>query len=103
MLKIGATSAIRNNVEAALAEADPGLATEPFAGASAALLASAQQVLVEGNLDESTGAALLTGLFAQEATGQLYVNKGPAEGTLFFVRGEPVWSIGAWCGSGTDP
>lgn len=54
--------------------------------------AAAPEALLEGQLDGATGPALLMGLFSQELTGQLRVREGPAAGTLYFYRGEPVWA-----------
>lgn len=53
---------------------------------------SSPEALLEGQLDGATGPALLMGLFSQELTGQLRVREGPAAGTLYFYRGEPVWA-----------
>ncbi|MCC7109140.1 MAG: hypothetical protein IT382_07625 [Deltaproteobacteria bacterium] len=50
------------------------------------------EALLEGQLDGTTGPARLMGLFSQELTGQLRVREGPAAGTLYFYRGEPVWA-----------
>ncbi len=46
--------------------------------------------LLEGTLEGDSGAALLMGLFAQDATGALTVDMGPAAGTFVFLHGEPV-------------
>ncbi len=48
--------------------------------------------LLEGSLEGGSGAALLMALFAQELTGRLILKDGPAVGTLYFYRGEPVWA-----------
>ncbi|HEY4224108.1 MAG TPA: DUF4388 domain-containing protein, partial [Myxococcota bacterium] len=48
--------------------------------------------LLEGLLDGGQGPALLLGVFSQELTGRLVVKDGPAAGTLYFFRGEPVWA-----------
>jgi hypothetical protein len=48
--------------------------------------------LLEGLLDGGSGPALLLGVFTQELTGRLVVKDGPAAGTLYFYRGEPVWA-----------
>lgn len=50
------------------------------------------EALLEGLLDGASGPALLMGVFAQELTGRLTVKDGPAAGTLYFYRGEPVWA-----------
>ncbi|MBI1948436.1 MAG: hypothetical protein HYS27_22310 [Deltaproteobacteria bacterium] len=50
------------------------------------------EALLEGALDGAAGPALLMGVFAQELTGRLTVKDGPAAGTLYFYRGEPVWA-----------
>lgn len=50
------------------------------------------EALLEGALESTTGPALLMGVFAQELTGRLTVKDGPAAGTLYFYRGEPVWA-----------
>ncbi|MEW5850237.1 MAG: DUF4388 domain-containing protein [Myxococcota bacterium] len=49
--------------------------------------------LLEGSLDDGSGSALLMGLFAQEVTGRLDVDAGPARGVLYFVNGEPGWAV----------
>ena len=86
-----ATAQVRIDVEAALAEASPGAAVEramPRAGPDP----SGEKLVMEGSLDDAAGAALLMSLFAQEATGKLWVSKGPAEGHLYVLNGEPVWA-----------
>jgi hypothetical protein len=51
-----------------------------------------QAPLLEGGLEDASGPAVLVAVFAQGLTGRLQVQEGPAEGLLFFVRGEPVWA-----------
>lgn len=48
--------------------------------------------LLEGGLEGGSGPALLMGIFTQELTGRLLLQGGPAVGTLYFYRGEPVWA-----------
>jgi DNA-binding response OmpR family regulator len=48
--------------------------------------------LLEGLLEGGSGPGLLLGIFSQELTGRLVVKDGPAAGTLYFYRGEPVWA-----------
>jgi hypothetical protein len=52
----------------------------------------ATSALLEGLLDGNAGPALLMGVFAAELTGRLIIKDGPAAGTLYFYRGEPVWA-----------
>lgn len=52
----------------------------------------AEAPLLEGSFEGGNGPALLMGVFAQELTGRLVVKDGPAVGTLYFYRGEPVWA-----------
>lgn len=47
---------------------------------------------MEGVLDQESGSALMMGIYSQELTGRLVLDEGPAAGTLFFLRGEPVWA-----------
>ncbi len=58
------------------------VSTDPAASAS---------VHLEGELSQASGSALLLGLFAQELTGRLAI-QGGAEGTLYLLRGEPVYA-----------
>ncbi len=58
------------------------VSTDPAASAS---------VHLEGELSQASGSALLLGLFAQELTGRLVIHGG-AEGTLYLLRGEPVYA-----------
>ncbi|MEW5853744.1 MAG: DUF4388 domain-containing protein [Myxococcota bacterium] len=52
----------------------------------------AGRTLLMGELARGDAPAVLGALCAQELTGRLVVDSGPAEGTLFFLRGDPVWA-----------
>ena len=64
---------------------------EPPAPAPVAVAPAAPEVVLEGSLDEGSGAALLMGLYAQELTGRLVVEGGTTT-TVFIYEGEPVWA-----------
>ncbi|MBI5497044.1 MAG: hypothetical protein HY904_18665 [Deltaproteobacteria bacterium] len=67
-------------------------APKPPAPAPAPVDLPAGPLQIEGQLEDAAGAALLMGLFAQELTGRLTLPEGPAAGTLYLLRGEPVYA-----------
>jgi len=79
------------NTMSVLLDVEAALALEDGAPAPPAEANRGDGVLLEGSLDDGNGAALLMGLYAQEATGVLHVSKGAAGGNLYFLRGEPIW------------
>lgn len=82
-----------------VAAGGPAPITLPSTGSGPAVLAPVAPVdlgpppaLLEGGFEGGSGPGLLMGVFAQELTGRLVVKDGPAVGTLYFYRGEPVWA-----------
>ncbi|MBI5497988.1 MAG: hypothetical protein HY904_23495 [Deltaproteobacteria bacterium] len=86
------TALVQVDVAAALAEEQehPPEDEDVFAEPDLAGAAPGEAPLMEGTLDNEGGAPLLMGLFAQEATGTLAVDAGPARGRYRFAAGEPV-------------
>lgn len=67
----------------------------PEVQAPAAVIGHAEpappSALLEGSLEQGSGASVLASLFSQELTGRLDVSGGSAPCKLWFYRGEPVW------------
>ena len=64
--------------------------TAPMVLANDTVSDPAAPALLEGELGDGVGATVLMSIWAQELTGCLRVDRGPAGGDLYFLTGEPV-------------
>lgn len=94
-------AALERAISAAMVEAGARLEpprTDPDAGQGdedegfddPTILDPRAPALLEGAMSAGVGAAVLAAVFAQELSGRLEVDGGPAAGTLYFAAGEPI-------------
>ena len=69
---------------------DPPKAPKPSQWDERTLVDDDRPALLEGTLGDEGGAAVLVMAFSQDLSGRLDVDEGPAQGALYFLKGEPV-------------